>query len=311
MSHPIDQKLSGFDYVKLFIQGFCIGIANAIPGISGGTIAFIFGIYEDLINSIKSFDGKFLKNIITLNFKELFNGIAWRFTMCVFSGALVALILLSKPIVFMLEKYPVYLNSFFFGLILATIPIIAKVINKWTFSKILIAIIASLATYFLLRLVPINTPNNLFFIFSIAAISISAMILPGISGAFILVLLGKYQYILDAINERNLLILFIFGLGILFGIISFVRILSFLFKKFHDITVVIITGIVIGSLYKIWPWKNTLESIISRSGKIIPIKQINYIPTVINNELMFAVILTFLGFFLALKLNKSPKTKIL
>jgi len=169
---------------------------------------------------------------------------------------------------------------------------------------------AAVATYFLVAMVPVNTPNSLWFIFLIGAIAISAMILPGISGAFILVLLGKYHFILESINQRNLLVLVAFGSGIVFGVIVFVRVLGWLFDKYHDLTIAILTGIIIGSLNKIWPWKETIRSIEGSHGKMIPIEQLNVLPSVINGELVGAIVLMVLGLVTALYLNRDMKTGI-
>lgn len=287
-----------------------MGVADVIPGVSGGTIAFLLGIYENFINSIKSFDYTFIKRILKFQFKEALDHVAWKYLGSILSGIGAAIILFAKIISWLLANKPVLIQSFFFGLILATVPIIASIVKQWNIVKIGLLIFATYGSYLLVNMIPIATPEGQLFVFACGALAISAMILPGISGAFILVLLGKYQFILDAINQRNFSIIIIFICGIAVGIVCFVRILSWLFNKYHDETVAILTGIVAGSLSKIWPWKETLLTIETHHGKIIPIKQANFLPSVINGEVLIAIGLIAFGFILAILLNKQDKKSI-
>lgn len=299
------------DYAILMFKGFTMGMADIIPGISGGTIAFLLGIYEDLIGSIKSLDLKFLQLLCRFKIKEAFSSVAWQFLAALFTGIGGAILILSKLISWLILNKPVLIYSFFFGLILATIPIIARIIKQWTFSKIIVVLLSACGTYFFVGMVPLVTPQAPWFLFISGAIAISAMILPGISGAFILVLLGKYQFILDAVNHRDVYSLGIFLLGVGVGIVSFVRVLSWLFKKYHDLTVAIITGVIMGSLRKIWPWREITEFITTSHGKIIPIVEINIFPSQFNGDVMSAVAIMLAGFILALGLNSSSDGKLL
>jgi len=299
------------DYITLVLKGFGMGLANAIPGISGGTIAFLLGIYEDLINSIKSFDLRFVRLLCCFKIREAFSSVAWQFLGAILFGIASAIIILSKVISWLLTNQPVLIYSFFFGLILATVPIIAGIIKRWTFSKILAVILSACGTYFFVGMVPLVTPETSWFLFLSGAIAISTMILPGISGAFILVLLGKYQFILNAVNDRDIFNLGVFLLGVGVGIVSFVRVLSWLFNKFHDLTVTIITGIVIGSLRKIWPWKEITETILTGHGKIIPIAETNILPSQFNGDVIAALAIMAVGFILALMLDSSSDGKLL
>jgi len=299
------------NYIELVLKGFCMGVADIIPGISGGTIAFILGIYEELIRSIKSFDWQFVRLFCRFRFKEAFSTVAWKFLGAVLCGIVTAIFTLSKIVSWLIHNKPVLIYSFFFGLILATIPIIARIIKEWTLSKIVTVALAALATYFFVGMLPLATPEAAWFVFLSGAIAISAMILPGISGAFILVLLGKYQFILEAVNQRDFFILSVFVLGVVVGIVSFVRILGWLFNKYHDLTVTVLTGVVIGSLRKIWPWKEIVRSITTDHGKIIPIEEINVLPSQLNGEVWLALLIMVVGFVLALMLNSSPDGKIL
>jgi len=297
------------DYVMLFLKGFSMGMADIIPGISGGTIAFLLGIYEDLISSIKSVDLKFLQLLCRFKIKEAFSSVAWQFLGTLFIGIAGAILILSKLISWLLHNKPTLIYSFFFGLILATVPIIARIIKRWTFSKIIAVILSACATYLFVGMVPLVTSQAPWFLFLSGVIAISAMILPGISGAFILVLLGKYQFILDAVNHRDIFSLGIFLFGVGVGIISFVRVLSWLFNKYHDLTVTIITGIIIGSLRKIWPWKEMTEMIATSHGKVIPIAEINILPSQLNGDVFLAIALMIAGFILAMMFN-SPQQLI-
>ena len=299
------------NHIKLILKGFCIGTANVIPGISGGTIAFILGIYEKLIRSIKAFDLKFIRLLWRLRFQEAFSAIDGKFLGAVFLGVAIAIFTLSSVISRLLESKPVLIYSFFFGLILASVPILARIIKRWTAAKVISVCLAALATYFFVGMVPFTTPEAAWFIFFSGALAVSTMILPGISGAFVLVLLGKYQFILDAINQRDLFVLGVFTLGMVVGITVFVRVLSWLFNKHHDLTVTILTGIVIGSLRKIWPWKEVVRSITTSRGKIIPIEEVNVLPGQLGGEVLFALVLMAFGLILALMLSSSPDEKSL
>ncbi|MCK5015067.1 MAG: DUF368 domain-containing protein [Candidatus Omnitrophica bacterium] len=286
-----------------------MGAANVIPGISGGTIAFILGIYERLIRSIKAFDLKFIKLLCRFRFKEAFSAIDGKFFSTLFLGVAIAIFTLSKVISQLLSSKPILIYSFFFGLILASIPIIARIIKNWTASKIVTACLTALATYFIVGMVPFTTPEAAWFVFLSGALAISTMILPGISGAFVLVLLGKYQFILDAVNQRDFFILGVFSLGMAVGILGFVRILSWLFNKYHDLTVTILTGIVVGSLRKIWPWKEVVRSMTTSRGKVISIEEVNILPGQLNAEVFLALVIMAAGFVLALMFNSSPDEK--
>jgi len=299
------------DYVTLVFKGFGMGMADIIPGISGGTIAFLFGIYEDLINSIKSVDLKFLQLLCRFKIKQAFSSVAWQFLGTLFFGVGGAILLFSKLISWLLHNRQALIFSFFFGLILATVPIIARIIKRWTFFRILTVVLSACGTYFFVGMVPLATPEAPWFLFLSGVVAISAMILPGISGAFILVLLGKYHFILDAVNGRDIFSLGIFLLGVGVGIVSFVRVLSWLFNKYHDLTVTIITGIIIGSLRKIWPWKEITEVMTTNHGKIIPIVEVNILPTQFNGDVILGLVIMVAGFILAMMLNSSTDGKIL
>ncbi len=311
MSDPITSNKKLSDYCLLVAKGFCMGNADVIPGISGGTIALLLGIYEDFIESIKSFDEKFIKRLLTGKWGEAFDNVAWKYLGSILCGIGLAVVGLSKVIIWLLNNKPIFINSFFFGLIFATIFVMKRLVKRWNLLLIVIAALVFYFTFHLVAMVPLKTPEAPWFIFFSGAIAISAMILPGISGSFILLLLGKYEYVLHAIHERELGTLMIFGSGVILGVVTFVRILSWLFHKFHDLTVVVLIGVVAGSLNKIWPWKETLEFVTSSKGKITPISQINHWPQQFNGEFLLALAIMGLGCFLTLALNASSKTSVL
>jgi putative membrane protein len=301
-----DIKRSG----ELFLKGLCMGTADVIPGISGGTIAFMTGIYEDLLEAIKTADIKFLKLVCRFQISQALDYFAWPFLLPLMLGILTAIFSLSKVVHWLLVNEPVYLFSFFFGLITATVPIIGRVVKRWDPANLILLVLSAVLTYFFVGLVPLETPNDLWFLFICGAVAICAMILPGISGAFILLLLGKYQYIIQAVSDRDFLILIVVALGCLVGILSFVRFLSWLLSKYHDITLSILTGLVAGSLRKVWPWREVVETIITSKGKTIPIREINVLPSGMNAELLFAIGLMIIGFVVALFLNSTDTRKI-
>jgi putative membrane protein len=202
-----------------------------------------------------------------------------------------------------IEHYRSLLWAFFFGLVLASIWIVSKRVERWNVSPILAVVLGAVGTYVLVGLVPVQTPNTWWFLFMSGALVISAMVLPGVSGAFILVLLGKYQYLLSAVTSRDLvpLLWVIAGAGV--GIVTFAQVLGWLFKRYHDTTVAVLMGMLIGSLRKIWPWKETLETILDRHGKEIPIAQRNVLPAALTGEVVGAILLAVVGFCLIWGLN--------
>lgn len=306
-THPVDTNRTFLDFAVLALKGACMGIADVIPGVSGGTIAFMLGIYEDLIKAIKSFDIAVLRLLLKGRFKEALDFVAWRFLGALFFGIAGSIVLLSKPISWLLTNFPVLVNAFFFGLILMTVPIIGRTLKLWKPSLVLVFLLSTAGTYFLVQMVPAETPEAAWFIFLSGAIAICAMILPGISGAFILLLLGKYQYILEAVHQREIAVLLIFIAGMAVGILSFVRILEWLFRHFHDLTIAVLTGFVLGSLNKIWPWKEVLESVMTDEGKVMVIREMNTLPPAMDGYFFLALLLATAGCLIAFLLHALPQ----
>lgn len=288
----------------LILKGMAMGAADVVPGVSGGTIAFITGIYETLINSIKAINLTSIKLLFTgkpLAFWKAING---NFLITLLTGIAISIFSLAKLMGYLLHTHPILVWSFFFGLIVASAIYIGKSIKKWHYSTF-IAIIAGAVIAYLITIIspaePISAP---YFVFLSGAIAICAMILPGISGSFILVLLGMYGYILNAVSNLNLFVIFVFIAGAAVGIISFSNLLSWLLKNFHNLTIAVLTGFMIGSLNKVWPWKEVTETMIDRHGEVKTIMEINILPSTYeaitqNSSLIYpAILLAITGFAL-------------
>jgi putative membrane protein len=293
----------------LFLKGLAMGAADVVPGVSGGTIAFITGIYQELIGSIKSVNGQALAKLFKGRFKEFWNHINGSFLIVLFTGIIVSFISLAKVVTYLLDNHPILVWSFFFGLIVASAWLIGKSVKKWNPVKILGLIAGSCIAYFITVISPAEANETYWYTFLSGAIAICAMILPGISGSFILVLMGQYKYVLEALSNLKLDVVLVFMSGCLVGILSFARLLSWMFKHQRELTVSILTGFMIGSLNKVWPWKVTVETAIDRHGEVIPVVQKSILPSHFEGEahLTGAIILAALGFLLIWILDKySP-----
>jgi len=290
-------------YIVLTMKGFCMGAADVVPGVSGGTMAFILGIYEELIKSIKSFDLIFLKLLFSLRVRDAMDHASWKFLVAIGLGIFLAIVTLARILTWLLQNQPVLIWSFFFGLIVASLITVSKHLNEWTPSVFVWIALGTLCTYLLVGMVPAKTPDTACFLFMSGAIAICATILPGISGAFILVLLGKYHYVLEAVNNRDILTLLLVAAGAGVGLVTFVRLLTWLFNRYHNVTIALLTGLMLGSLRKIWPWKETLASMRNTHGNVIPTVQANVLPPHWDKELMMAICLVVVGVLVVLSLN--------
>ncbi|WP_455496604.1 DUF368 domain-containing protein [Coprobacter sp.] len=289
------------EYVVLTLKGMGMGAADVVPGVSGGTIAFIVGIYEELINSIKSVDFKTLKLFFTLKWGSFWKSINGNFLFSVLFGILISVFSLAKLITFLLDNYPVLVWAFFFGLVIASTYFVSKRIEIWDWKRWLSFIIGALMAYYITVATPSQTPETLPFIFLCGAIAICAMILPGISGSFILLLLGKYEFIMNAVKSLDITIIIVFACGAAIGLVLFSNVLSFLLRKFHDITIALLTGFMLGSLNKVWPWKETLETFIDSHGIAKPLVEQNILP---NIYIWQAIALMIVGFLLVYVIEK-------
>lgn len=292
------------DYIILGVKGICMGASDVVPGVSGGTMAFVLGIYEELINAIRSFDLKCFQFLVTLKFRPLLDRISWRFLLSVGIGIFAAIFTLARLLSWLLQNSPVFIWSFFMGLILASVVSVSRRVEEWGVLIGLFLIGGTLGAYFLVGLVPVSTPDAPWFLFLCGAVAICAMILPGISGAYILVLLGKYQYVLDAVNHRDVLVLALVTAGACVGIVTFSRILGWLLKNYHDIMIAILIGLMLGSLRKVWPWKETFKSVVDVHGRVVPVLQSNILPGQWNGEVAIALSLMVVGLLTVLFLDR-------
>ena len=276
------------------------------PGVSGGTIAFITGIYEELLLTISNINLAALKKIKTAGIKGFWNYINGNFIIALFLGIGISIVSLAKLISYLLDHHDILLWSFFFGLIIASVYLVAKKVNRWGIDKILGLMIATAMAFYITILPPMENPSALWFVFLSGAIAICAMILPGISGSFILLLLGSYELILNAVKDLKITVIAVFALGCITGLLSFSKLLSWMFKKYHDLTVAVLIGFLIGSLNKIWPWKTTISTRINTKGEVIPFIQENVLPHNFENDpqLLLAIIMAFVGLSLIIVLEK-------
>ncbi len=256
------------DYVLLYLKGMGMGAADVVPGVSGGTIAFISGIYEELIESINAFNLNNLKRLFSEGFGSFWKSINGNFLAVLFAGVFTSILSLAKLISICLEHYGIATWSFFFGLVVASIPLVWKQIKVKTYFNFLFAILGALIAYWVINIPPTQDPGSLWYLALSGMIAICAMILPGISGSFLLIILGSYITVLQAVNDRDIIkvITFLCGAGV--GLLSFSRLLKWLFAKYHDLTVATLTGFLVGSLAKIWPWKHVSEWFIKHEGEV-------------------------------------------
>lgn len=278
--------------LKIFWIGFCMGIADIIPGVSGGTIAFISGIYETLINGIKSFNLSNLSLLLKFRIREFWKRIPFPFLIPLGLGILVALFSLSRFLDSLFRTEPEKLWAFFFGLILASIGILYRETRPWNIVHVIIFALTAVLTFRLLGLPITQTPPTPPYLFMAGAIAISAMILPGISGSYLLVILGKYRQILEIVNSCDFVSLAYFILGAVVGIFPMVRIVSYLLQKFRRLTILLMTAIMTGALRTVWPWKETIITRIDSRGRTVPLVQQAYLPTDISD------IMSVIPFFL-------------
>lgn len=280
-----------------------MGSADIVPGVSGGTVAFIFGIYEELVYSIKKITGETIRLLLAGKVKEAFMGFPFFFLVPLGLGIMSALILLSRLITHFLVHHPVMLWSFFFGLIVASILIVRKRVATWDTHDVIACIVSAAGAYVLVGAVPLETPAVPLAFFAAGFIAIIAMILPGISGSFLLLLMGKYEQILHAVVERNIAVLGLVILGAAVGISVFSRVLTWLFKRHHDIAIAALTGFMIGSLRKVWPWKEPVLTRINSKGFEVPVIENNILPN-LGIELASAIALMLGAAYLLIYLDK-------
>ena len=268
------------DYLFISLKGIAMGAADAVPGVSGGTIAFISGIYEELITTISGVNLSLFTTLRKHGFVAFWKQLNGSFLLALLTGIIISFVSFMRLAKYLIEQHPILIWSFFFGLIVASIVFVGKQIKIWNFGTIVALVLGTLAAFYITTLPSMATNESLLFLFFAGAIAICAMILPGISGSFILVILGAYKTLSDALYAFDLKRVSIFAAGALIGLLSFSHVLKWLFKNYKNRTLAVLTGFIFGSLNKIWPWKETLTVLKKSTGETLPISQISNFGTI-------------------------------
>jgi len=308
------------DYLIITLKGLAMGAADVVPGVSGGTIAFISGIYQELIDSINNVNLSAIKTLKKEGIKAAWNQINGSFLLALLTGIGISVLTFSKVITHLLETQPILVWSFFFGLIIASITLIWKEITSWKLVDILFLLIGITVSYYITIARPVSSPDSYWYIFLSGFIAIIAMILPGISGAFILLLMGSYETVIGTINQfreglttanseiltQALLKLGIFAIGAIIGLKSFSKILHWMFANHKNTTLTLLVGFMVGSLNKVWPWKQVLETRINSHGEVVPFLEKSISPQNFEGEpqIAMAIVLAILGFFVIFGMEK-------
>jgi len=279
-----------------------MGAANVIPGVSGGTIALITGIFERLINAIKSFDLTAIKLLLKGKFRDFIRHTDLLFLITVFAGVIIAVVTLARIFDFLFENYPVYIWSYFFGLVLASVYFVGKTVARWTVSVVISFIVGTTIAVIISVLNPATENDNFFYLMICGVAAICSMILPGLSGSFILFIMGNYKLVaIDAINERDASILIPVGIGAVAGLIAFSHLLSWVFKRFRDQTISLLTGFILGSVSILWPWQKAQYLLdaagnqILKKGEPVIASYDRYIPKEFNAEFLWAIAIIIIG----------------
>ncbi|HET8803240.1 MAG TPA: DUF368 domain-containing protein [Aequorivita sp.] len=312
-------------YLLVSAKGLAMGAADVVPGVSGGTIAFISGIYEELIETIHNIDLDFFK----IWKKEGFL-IAWRqynlsFLLALFSGVFISILSFAKLITWLLHDYPIMVWSFFFGLVVASIVYVGQQISNWRLFLIIMLVVATTLSYFITIADPVGSPDSIWFLFLAGFVAIIAMILPGISGAFILLLLGAYTTVIGFVTQLTEGIttlngslflaafakLLVFGIGAIVGLKMFSRVLNWMFKHHKNMTLAVLTGFMVGALNKIWPWKEVLEYRTNHAGEEIPFIERSILPSnyVGDPQILYAIVFAIFGFLTIFLLERIAVKK--
>lgn len=308
------------DYLIITLKGLAMGAADVVPGVSGGTIAFISGIYQELIDSINNVNLSVLKTLKKDGLKAAWQQVNGGFLLALLTGIFISVLTFSKIITHLLEDHPILVWSFFFGLIIASIALIWKETSNWKVVDILALVIGIVLSYYITIARPVSSPDSYWYIFLSGFIAIIAMILPGISGAFILLLMGSYETVIGTINKFRegivkfdmailgdaMLKLSVFALGAIIGLKSFSKILHWMFEKHKNTTLALLIGFMAGSLNKVWPWKQVLETRINTHGEVVPFIENSILPQNFegNPQVMTAIILAIVGFFVIFGMEK-------
>ncbi|MFT5752809.1 MAG: putative membrane protein [Flavobacterium sp.] len=308
------------DYLIITLKGIAMGAADVVPGVSGGTIAFISGIYQELIDSINGINLSLLKTLKKEGLKATWKQANASFLFSLIIGIGISVLTFSKIITHLLTSEPIMVWSFFFGLIIASILLIWKQITKWEIVSIVALILGVILTYYITIARPVSSPDSYPYLFLSGFIAIIAMILPGISGAFILLLMGSYETVIGTINQFRegitqmnmqllstaMMKLGVFAMGAIIGLKSFSKILHWMFERHKNTTLALLIGFMIGSLNKVWPWKEVLETRTNSHGETVPFLEKSILPQDFNGDaqVLTSILLAFFGFLLIYGMEK-------
>lgn len=267
------------EYISIFLKGMAMGVAEIIPGVSGGTIAFITGIYERLLNAIKSFDLSLIKTLQKEGIAGVWKAVDGNFLLALLGGMMTSIVLFVKLVTWLIDNQTLLLWAFFFGLIVASAIFVGRQIERWNVASIAALVIGTGVAYFVTVASPASGSENLLMIFFSGVIAISAMLLPGLSGSFILLLMGMYAIVWGGIKDLNLQIVAAFGAGCLVGVLTFARVLSWAFKTYRNTTLAVLTGFMIGSLNRVWPWQQVVSYRTNSHGEQVPAMTKSILPT--------------------------------
>ncbi len=303
-------------YINYFVKGLAVGIANIIPGVSGGTIALITGIFERLINAIKSFDLKAARLLFKGEWKAFVQKTDFYFLLTLFAGVGVAIVALARLFDFLFHNYPVYIWAYFFGLVLSSVYYVGKTVEKWKPSTIISFVVGTAFAIAISLINPATANDNALYLFLCGIVAICSMILPGLSGSFVLILMGNYQLIaIDAINNRDLSIIIPVGIGAVVGLIAFSHVLSWVFKRYKDQTIAMLTGFILGSLGILWPWKepeyltNAAGDFIMKHGEKVIARYSVILPQHMNLEVYAGIGFMILGIISIVVVEQMAQTK--
>lgn len=293
-----------------------MGAANVIPGVSGGTMALITGIFERLINAVKSFNLKAFKLLLSFKIKKFARQTDLYFLIAVFAGIAVAIITLAKLFDYLFINYPVYIWAYFFGLVLASVYFVGKRISTWSISVIISFVIGAIVAVVISILNPATENSSMLYLILCGVVAMCSMILPGLSGSFVLILMGNYQLVMiDAINNRDLGILIPVVIGAGLGLLAFSHVLSWVFKHYRNQTIALLTGFILGSVSILWPWqkmifmKDAAGDFILKNGEKIVVQYQRYVPDSFDQEVIFAILIALVGIASIWAIEKAAALK--
>jgi len=300
------------DYAIISLKGIAMGAADAVPGVSGGTIAFISGIYEELISTISDINISLFKTLQKEGFLAFWKQCNGNFIVALLTGILVSYVSFMRLAKYLIEHHPILIWSFFFGLIVASIFFVGRQIKTWNLQVIFGLIFGAFAAFYITTIPSMTSNEQPLFLLFAGALAICAMILPGISGSFILVILGAYKVLSDALHDFDLKRVGLFAFGAIVGLLSFSHVLKWLFKHYHNLTLAILTGFILGSLNKIWPWKEVLTWRQNSEGHLVPLLEKSISPSSYegNPQLAYAISLMVIGFLTIFILEKLGSKKV-